>query len=909
MAKPVYALVNGVWTLVGSTTAHNHTVADVTGLQAALDAKADVASPTFTGTLTADVIKITGGTPGVGKVLTSDADGDATWEVATGLIPSGGATGATLQKASGSDYDIEWVDPAYGGPAVTWIGQTSSYNSGTISTPANIQSGDLLLVTSYHKVDSTVGLTYSGAATPTQLVMSSNPYGTVWYVWSDGSAQTFTQVTDASERGISCIALRNVDPTTPFQTGTPIEQTLASGTSHTLTGIAANNGTVAVYFWIGSDDNSPTLSSANNAWNTVYQGNANSFGSSAVAYRAVGAAITLEDLTVTLAQNGPDGAAALKVIVQPDLSGTTPPDGHEIQDEGVALPQRSNIDFTGAGVTVTDDSGNDKTVVTVPGGIQQTLFDAKGDLIVASAADTAARLAAGTDGQVLTADSAEGTGLKWVSLPSTPTGVTVVQVLEAQASIWTADVQTNVTAAVDDVIAVYAVWEGAASPTYSVASPGLTFTQQAMTGVATTGIGLWTAPVTAASTYTITGSISANDGGTTHSVQVALIRGANPSNPMDVTPILGTVSGTSWSLGSITTTNSSMIIAAAAGYGTVDAITGPSGWTNNDLQQGLTHTRMLSYKGQTNAGASESITMTIGYSQAGRYILAAFRPAGVYDPITEGFIDAKGDLIAGTAADTAARLPAGTDGQILVADSAESTGLKWIDTSVITPSYSADLGAITGGVPVTITHNLNTYDVVVQILEKDVAGAGGAAGTVTDATVEITSANAVDITFVGNAVANLYRVTVVAVGGTGSGGVGAVQTYTPALTATVTDPVIGTGGARAGSFGRYWRNENRITAEIGICFGSTGASAGSGIYIISLPVPQRTPVGVEGVALGNGGIYDTSAGAWRAVTCVRSTDTTFNVYYESANTVITNNAPWTWAAGDQISLQITYEAA
>ena len=46
-------------------------------------------------------------------------------------------------------------------------------------------------------------------------------------------------------------------------------------------------------------------------------------------------------------------------------------------------------------------------------GISETLIDAKGDLIVGSADNTAARLAVGTNGFVLTADSAEATGLKW----------------------------------------------------------------------------------------------------------------------------------------------------------------------------------------------------------------------------------------------------------------------------------------------------------------------------------------------------------------------------------------------------------------------------------------------------------------------------------------------------------------
>jgi hypothetical protein len=47
-----------------------------------------------------------------------------------------------------------------------------------------------------------------------------------------------------------------------------------------------------------------------------------------------------------------------------------------------------------------------------------TILDAKGDLISATAADTPARLAVGTNGQVLTADSTTATGLKW----ATPAG-------------------------------------------------------------------------------------------------------------------------------------------------------------------------------------------------------------------------------------------------------------------------------------------------------------------------------------------------------------------------------------------------------------------------------------------------------------------------------------------------------
>jgi hypothetical protein len=47
--------------------------------------------------------------------------------------------------------------------------------------------------------------------------------------------------------------------------------------------------------------------------------------------------------------------------------------------------------------------------------INPTIVDAKGDIIAATAADTVARLAVGSNNQVLTADSSTATGLKWAA--------------------------------------------------------------------------------------------------------------------------------------------------------------------------------------------------------------------------------------------------------------------------------------------------------------------------------------------------------------------------------------------------------------------------------------------------------------------------------------------------------------
>jgi hypothetical protein len=74
---------------------------------------------------------------------------------------------------------------------------------------------------------------------------------------------------------------------------------------------------------------------------------------------------------------------------------------------GQVLSKASNADMDFAWVTSDDANA-----------IQNTIVDAKGDLIGATAADTPARLAVGTNGQVLTADSTAATGLKWNTISS-----------------------------------------------------------------------------------------------------------------------------------------------------------------------------------------------------------------------------------------------------------------------------------------------------------------------------------------------------------------------------------------------------------------------------------------------------------------------------------------------------------
>jgi hypothetical protein len=112
-----------------------------------------------------------------------------------------------------------------------------------------------------------------------------------------------------------------------------------------------------------------------------------------------------------------DGATAIAALGQDidtalvDLKGGT---------TGQVLAKASGTDLDFSWVAQDDSNA-----------IQNAIVDAKGDLIAATAADTPARLAVGTDGQVLTVDSTTSTGLKWAASGA---GLQSITVNETQAN-------------------------------------------------------------------------------------------------------------------------------------------------------------------------------------------------------------------------------------------------------------------------------------------------------------------------------------------------------------------------------------------------------------------------------------------------------------------------------------------
>lgn len=221
-------------------------------------------------------------------------------------------------------------------------------------------------------------------------------------------------------------------------------------------------------------------------------------------------------------------------------------------------------------------AGANPTWDTVSGSVAtDAIWDAKGDLAVGTGANTASKLTLGTDGYVLTADSAQATGVKWAAAGGVSDGDKGDISVSSSGAVWTID---------NDVV-----------------------------------------------TYAKMQNVSAT----------SRILGRKTAAAGDVEEC---------------TLSEVLDMVGSAAQGDI-LYRGASGWTR--LGAG-TNGHFLKTQG---AGADP--------------VWAAASGSG--SVATDAIWDAKGDLAVGTGADTAAKLTAGTNGQVLQADSGESSGLKWVD--------------------------------------------------------------------------------------------------------------------------------------------------------------------------------------------------------------------------------------
>jgi hypothetical protein len=117
----------------------------------------------------------------------------------------------------------------------------------------------------------------------------------------------------------------------------------------------------------------------------------------------------IEGVTVTSPLTG--GGTSGTVTINIQSSSTTQLGAVQLSDSTSSTS--TTLAATANAVKTTYDLAN--------GAIAKSIVDAKADIITATADNTPARLAVGTNGHVLTADSTTATGLKWAAGGGTPT--------------------------------------------------------------------------------------------------------------------------------------------------------------------------------------------------------------------------------------------------------------------------------------------------------------------------------------------------------------------------------------------------------------------------------------------------------------------------------------------------------
>lgn len=165
-------------------------------------------------------------------------------------------------------------------------------------------------------------------------------------------------------------------------------------------------------------------------------------------------------------------------------------------------------------------------------------------------------------------------------------------------------------------------------------------------------------------------------------------------------------------------------------------------WITNDVGD---ITEVVAGTGLTGGGASGSVTVAIDSTVATLTGTQTLTNKTLTSPAlttpTISTIDAKGDLLAGTADNTIARLAVGTNGHVLTADSAETTGLKWVPgsgkvlqiqtSSLTTTATTTSTSFVDTGLSVTITPTSASNSILILASVPFSVAGSGAAGMLT----------------------------------------------------------------------------------------------------------------------------------------------------------------------------------
>lgn len=458
-------------------------------------------------------------------------------------------------------------------------------------------------------------------------------------------------------------------------------------------------------------------------------------------------------------------------------------------------------------------------------GISTTIVNAKGDLIAATANDTVTRLGVGTNDYVLTADSAQATGLKWAAAA---TGVT--NPLELTDGDSTLTISTN-------------------------EFGGARFEQGDVDGIPGPSLTI--------------ACDNGNDGDIEISASTEVqILASNNELILD-------------EFGMRATMNSGLGITLQADGGTSQVVVDTDITLDADGAINLSGTGFL-MESSTSDGIYITSLNADGFVDVrasgvgGGVILQAesvqfVDSVGVLSldqlrtrSILNTLVDAKGDIITATANDTPARLAVGTNGQVLTAASGQATGLQWATPAAGISIDGAGTGAVAAAHSSDTVTASSTQAIAIGKFASANTGAEAIAiggGVSATAAPQATGQGSVAIGASNGTAINGARASgllAIAIGGTDTSGAGAAATgnYGVAVghltvASSINSLALGNGATASGANNAVAVGTSTTASgadSIAIGDGPTASSTQS----IAIGTLAAANTGAEAIAIGSG---------------------------------------------------------
>lgn len=335
-------------------------------------------------------------------------------------VGAGGTTGQVLMKSSNADYDTEWATPAGGGDMLK--SENLSGLASAVTARTNLGLGSAATVAS-------TAFDAAGAASAAQAaaIAASQPLDAdLTALAAAGNSAVLAATTasfliadetklDGIEAGATAdqsaaeilAALLTVDGT-----GSGLDADLLDGQSsaafatsgHTHTGVYEAVGVAAALVDDLSGVSDAAAARTNLGLGTAATTAATDYATAVQGSTADTAVQPARTISTTAPLTGGGDLSANRTLAVSAASATAAGVVELATTAEATTGTDTSRAVTAAGVKAVAD-------LLVP----KSLVDAKGDLLVATAADTVARLAVGTNDYVLTADSAEATGVKWAA--------------------------------------------------------------------------------------------------------------------------------------------------------------------------------------------------------------------------------------------------------------------------------------------------------------------------------------------------------------------------------------------------------------------------------------------------------------------------------------------------------------